>query len=161
MSLFETIQQDLKQAIKAQDALVLSTLRMTQAALHNKALEKRAALAKEGKTAGEVTLTDEETVAVIRTEVKRRRDAAQEFSKGGRAELAEKESSEMQILQKYLPAEADDDVVERAVRDAISETGADAREIGKAIGAAMKKLAGRASGERVAQIARKILAEEA
>ena len=153
----EKIQADLKAAMKSGDALLVSTLRMAQSALHNKALEKRAILVKAGGAAADATLTDEEIFSVLKTEVKRRKEAAAEFNKGGRQEMAEKELKEAEMLGTYLPAEADDAAVEEAVKAAIAEVGADPRQFGRVMGLAMKKLGGTASGERVSEVARRLL----
>ena len=128
---------------------------MAQAALHNKALEKRAASVKAGGTPEDAVLNDKETLTVIRAEVKRRKDAAVEYEKGNRRELAEKELKEVEILKQYLPAEADDIVIEAAVREAVSEVGQDPKQFGRIMGLAMKKLEGGAPGDRVSAAVKK------
>ena len=153
MALKEKLQNDIKKAMKAGDAFRLSALRMAQSAVQNQAL---AARAKSGE-AKEVELSDDEIIQVLKREVKKRKDAAGEYEKGGRNELAEKEMREASILETYLPKEADDVVVEEAVRTAIAEVGKDPKEFGKIMGAAMKKLGGAASGERVSQAVKKQL----
>lgn len=153
----EEIQDDVKVAMKSGDSLRVSTLRMAQSAIHNKALEKRAALVKAGGAEQEAVLTDEEVISVLKTEVKRRKEAAAEFEKGDRREMAEKETKEAAILETYLPAEADDAAVAEAVRAAITEAGSHPKQFGRVMGLAMKKLGGTASGERVAEIVRKSL----
>ncbi len=155
----EKIQNDLKAAMKSGDALRLSTLRMAQSAIHNKALEKRAALVKAGGAAEETVLTDDEIISVLKTEVKRRKEASAEFKKGNRKELAEKEQKEAIILGAYLPAEADDAVLEEAAKAAVAEIGTDPKQFGRVMGLAMKKLAGKASGERVSEVVRRLLGE--
>lgn len=149
----EKLQEAVKSAMKAGDALTLSTLRMAQSSIHNRAIEERA---KKG-SAADIELSDEEIVIVLRKEVKRRKDAALEFEKGGRPELAERELKEAVILEAYLPAEADDAAIEAAVRSAISETGSDPKQFGKIMGLAMKKLSGNASGDRVSAVVQKLL----
>jgi len=153
----EKIQADLKAAMKSGDALRVSTLRMAQSALHNKALEKRAILVKAGGAEADATLTDEEIFSVLKTEVKRRKEAAAEFNKGGRQEMAEKELKEAEILGAYLPAEADDVAVEEAVKSAIAEVGADPKQFGRVMGLVMKKLGGAASGDRVSAAVKRAL----
>lgn len=148
----ERLKEDLKLAMKAGDALVLSTLRMASAALHNKAIEKRA-------KSGDEHLTDEEALSVLRTEVKRRRDASLEFGTYGRPELAKKEAKEAELLLGYLPAEADDVTVDMAVRAAIEEVGSDPKQFGKIMGLVMRKLQGTASGDRVQSVVKKLLEE--
>lgn len=92
MLLTEQVDKDLVQAMKSQDALRLSVLRMMKSALKHKQVE------------GGKSLTDEQALAVFRTLVKQRKDAAELFRKGGRDELAEKELAELAILESYLPA---------------------------------------------------------
>lgn len=157
--LIETLQTELKEALKAGDAFRVSTLRMVQSSLQMKAKDKRAAQVKSGGAAEDVPLNDDEAIAVLRTEVKKRLDAAGEFEKGGRGELAAKEMKEVQIIKAYLPAEADDATVEAAVAGAIEEIGKDQKMFGKIMGLAMKKLGATASGDRVSAAVKKMLAE--
>src|SRR3989344_396147 len=106
----------MKEALKQKDVTRLSVLRMFLAAAQNKGKEKRA------KGGGE-ELTEDETVAVLRTEAKRRRDSIQEFSKGGRQDLVDKESTELAILEKYLPAEMSDGELEKIVKEVMTSLG--------------------------------------
>lgn len=148
----EKIQQDIKEALRAKDELRLSVLRMLSSAIHNRELEKRA---KSGK---EETLTDEEVAAVIRSEVKKHRDSIAEFEKGGRKDLAEKESAELKILEAYLPAELSDEEIEKIVKEVIAETGAsDAKQFGRVMSEAMKRIKGQAGGDRVSAAVRRFL----
>ena len=150
-NLQKRIEDEMHTAMKAHDELVLSTLRMVRSAISNRVIEKRA-------RAGDGELTEEEVVAVIRTEAKRRRDAMSEFTKAGRADLAEKEGSELGILERYLPAELSDEELESIVREVVSEMGGvSENDFGRAMGAAVKKVAGRASGNRVQEIVRKMM----
>lgn len=157
--LIETLQNDLKEALKAGDAFRVSTLRMVQSSLQMKAKDKRAVQVKSGGAAEDVALNDDEIIAVFRTEVKKRMDAAGEYEKGGRGELAAKEMKEVQIIKGYLPAEANDAAVEVAVESAIEEVGKDQKLFGKIMGLAMKKLGNTASGDRVSAAVKKLLAE--
>jgi hypothetical protein len=144
MGLVELIDKDLRSAMKAQEALRLSVLRMVKAALKNKQVE----LQKE--------LEDSEVAAVLRTLLKQRRDSVEQFRKGGREDLAGKEEQEIKILEAYLPAAASDEEIATAVAAAIAETGAtSAKDLGKVMKAAMTKLAGKnADGKRVNEIVR-------
>jgi len=151
MTLTAKIQEDTKSAMRAKDALRLSTLRLLQASMKNRALEKRAKMVSAGNAPMDAELTDEEIVAVMRSELKKRKDAATEYEKGGRPESAAKEMAEAEILQSYLPAEASDAVIETAVAKAIATIGKDQKQFGKIVGMAMKELAGYASGERVSK----------
>jgi len=139
MSLVEQVEKDLVAALKAQEALKLSVLRMMKAALMNKKIEV-------GKPLG-----DPETIAVFRTLVKQRHDSVEAFRKGGRDDLADKEAAEIKILEAYLPAAASDEEIDVAVTTAIAETGAAGpKDMGKVMKAAMAKLAGKnAEGKRV------------
>ena len=139
MSLVEQVEKDLVAALKAQEALKLSVLRMMKAALMNKKIEV-------GKPLG-----DPEAIAVFRTLVKQRHDSVEAFRKGGRDDLADKEAAEIKILEAYLPAGASDEEIDAAVAAAIAETGAvGPKDMGKVMKAAMAKLAGKnAEGKRV------------
>jgi len=139
MALVEQIEKDFIVALKAQEALKLSVLRMVKAALKNKQIE----LQKE--------LDDFEALAVLRTLVKQRHDSVEQFRKGGRDELADKEEAEIKIIEGYLPAAASDEDVDAAVATAIAETSAvSAKDVGKVMKATMAKLAGKnADGKRV------------
>jgi uncharacterized protein YqeY len=139
MSIFEQVEKDLTAALKAQESLKLSVLRMMKAALMNKKVEL-------GKA-----LDDSEALAVLRTLAKQRRESVDAYRKGGREDLAGKEESEIKIVEAYLPAGASDGDIDAAVAAAIAETGAStAKDIGKTMKAAMAKLAGKnADGKRV------------
>jgi len=139
MSLVEQVEKDLVAALKAQEALKLSVLRMMKAALMNKKIEV-------GKPLG-----DPEAIAVFRSLVKQRHDSVEAFRKGGRDDLADKEAAEIKILEAYLPAAASDEEIDVAVTTAIAETGAvGPKDMGKVMKAAMAKLAGKnAEGKRV------------
>ena len=144
MTLAEQVEKDLVAAMKAREELRLSVLRMAKTALKNKQIEV-------GKP-----LSDDQAIAVLRTLLKQRRDSVEQFRKGGREDLATKEEAETEILQAYLPAEASDEDINAAVAAAIAETGAAGpQDLGKAMKAAMAKLAGKnADGKRVNQMVR-------
>jgi len=144
MTIVEQIEKNLVAAMKAREELRLSVLRMAKTALKNKQVEL-------GKP-----LTDDQSIAVLRTLVKQRRDSVEQFRKGGREDLADKEQAESEILQTYLPAEASDEEISAAVAAAIEETGAAGQQdLGKVMKAAMQKLAGKnADGKRVNQMVR-------
>lgn len=151
MALYETLKKDLEDAMRAQDTLRLSVLRMVRASLHNKEIEKRA-------RGGEPGLSEEETIAILRSEVKKRRDAIIEFKKGKREDLAEKESAELRILETYLPQELSDEEVLNTVRKVVNELGSvTIKDFGRVMASVMKKLGVQASGDRVSQIVRNTL----
>jgi hypothetical protein len=132
MAIVEQIEKDLVAAMKAKEELRLSVLRMAKAALVNKKIEL-------GKALG-----DAEALAVLRTLIKQRRDSVEQFRKGNRDDLADKEEAEIKIVEHYLPAGASEEEIDAAVAAAIEETGAtSAKDLGKVMKAAMAKLAGK------------------
>jgi uncharacterized protein YqeY len=132
MPLMERIQKDLVDAMRAKDELRLSVLRMVKSALKNKEIEKIR------------PLEDAEALQLLQTLVKQRRESVEMFAKGGRTELAEKETKEIAIIESYLPANASSEDVERAIDAAIAETGANsAKQMGAVIKAARAKLEGK------------------
>jgi len=150
MSLREKLEEDLKTAMKAGDALRVSTLRMAQSAIHNKEIQ----LLKK-----DTGLSDEETVEVLKSEVKKRKDAVLEFGKAGRTDLAEKEKKEAEILSAYLPAEMSDEDLERILKYGIREVAASGeKDFGKVMKASMPVLKGKASGDRISAMLKKLLA---
>ncbi len=141
MSLKDKIISDLTGAMKAKDAERLSVLRMVKANLMNRQIEKGA------------DLTDEEITKVLQTLVKQRRDSVEQYEKAGRDELAAKEKSEITVLEDYLPQSASKEEIEKAVAEAIAETGASSmKEMGIVMKAAQAKLAGKsADGKTVSE----------
>ena len=141
MPIVERVEKDLVAALRAQEALRLSVLRMMKAALMNKKVEL-------GKA-----VDDPEALAVLRTLAKQRRESVEAFRKGGRDNLADKEEAEIKIVEAYLPAAASEEEIDAAVSAAIAETGAStAKDLGKAMKAAMARLAGKnADGKRVSE----------
>jgi hypothetical protein len=142
MSLKQQIISDLTASMKAQDAPRTSTLRMVKAAMMNREIEK----------GGE--LDDEEMMKLLRSLVKQRRDSVEQYEKGGRQELADKEKTEIDVIEAYLPQAASRDEIEAAVAAAISETGASSmKDIGRVMKAAQVTLAGKnADGRTVSEI---------
>lgn len=132
MSLTDQIQKDLTAAMKEKDELRLSVLRMVKSALKNKEIEKMR------------PLENLESLQVLQTLVKQRHESVEQFTHGGRPDLAEKESREIKIIEAYLPAAPTDAEISRAVEDAIAETGADSlKAMGAVIKAARAKLEGK------------------
>jgi hypothetical protein len=128
MSLKQRIETDLVTALKARDAETTSTLRMMKADILNK--EKEGA---KGTVLDDATIT-----SLIQSAIKRRKEAAEQFRKGNRPEMASKEEAEMTLLLRYLPPEASPEEIRAAVEKAIAETGATSRkELGKVMGKAM------------------------
>lgn len=132
MSLEQTLSADIVAAMKAKDQTKLTALRMLKTALTNKSIEKARALDRA------------EELQVVSTLVKQRRDSIEQFTKGGRQDLADKEQEEITVLNGYLPAAASDEDVAAAVEAAVAETGATtAKDMGKVMKAAMAALAGK------------------
>jgi uncharacterized protein YqeY len=148
MSLREQITSDLTAAMKAKDAPRLSTLRMVKAALQNREIEKGSAL------------DEEEMTKLLRSMLKQRQDSIEQFEKGGRQDLVEKEKAEVEVIEAYLPQPASREEIERAVAAAIAETGATfIKEMGKVMKAAQARLAGKnADGRTVSEIVKASLA---
>jgi uncharacterized protein YqeY len=147
MALIDDVQAAIADAMRKKAAPRLSALRMLKAALMNREVEKRRAL------------DDNESRQVVTALVKQRRDSIEQFTKGGRHDLVDKETAEIQVLESYLPAAADPAVVERAVAEAIAETGAASpKDMGRVMKAAMAKLAGQTvDGKAVNELVRQKL----
>lgn len=138
MSYLERIQADLTAAMKEKDELRLSVLRMMKSALKNKEVEKVRAL------------DDLESLQVLQTLVKQRRESVDQFTKGGRKDLADKESKDITIIAEYLPAAPSDAEIQHAVEAAVNEVGADSlKQMGAVIKAARARLEGKAIDGKV------------
>jgi uncharacterized protein YqeY len=163
-NLKQQIQNDLKEAMKNKDAFLLGVLRMAVTAIKNKELEKRTKLSKTEaieKLDEMSQLTDEEALAVMLSEAKKRKDAIEEFTKGGRQGLAEKEQKELEALKKYLPEQMGDEEIRKIVVGAIAQTGAsDVKEMGKVMAAIMPQVKGKADGSLVNKIVKEELEGE-
>ncbi len=142
MSLKQQIISDLTASMKAQDALRTSTLRMVKAALMNREIEKGS------------ELDDEDMTKLLRSLVKQRRDSVEQYEKGGRPELADKEKAEIEVIEAYLPQAVSREEIETAVAAAIAETGASSmKDIGKVMKAVQTTLRGKnADGRTVSEI---------
>jgi Uncharacterized conserved protein len=150
MALQSQIDNDIKDAMRAKDPVKLGVLRMLKSALMNAAIEKGGA---------GTQLDDAEAMAVIRKEVKKRQDSVEGFEKGGRAELADKERAEIEVLNAYLPKALSPEEVTALVREAIAEAGATSRkEMGAVMKIANAKAAGRVDGKTLSTEVQKQLA---
>ena len=134
MTFAERIQKELTEAMKAKDGLRLSVLRMVKTALKNKQVEKMR------------PLEDAEAVQVLQTLVKQRRESIEQFTRGGRTDLADKEAREIAIIESYLPAAPTDVEIDQAIEAAIVETGANSP---KQMGAVMKAAKAHLQGKTV------------
>jgi hypothetical protein len=145
MTLEERIDADYKTAFKAHEAVKVGALRMVKSAIKNAAIEARQ------------TLTDEETLAVIAREVKRRRESIAMFTQGGRTDLVEQEQAELATIEGYLPAQMGDEELTKIVAAVVAELAAGPKDFGKVMNAAMAKVKGQADGNRVSAIVKKLL----
>lgn len=149
ISLKQKIFSDLKDAMKAGDAVKRDTLRMLDAMIKNTEIEK---LKKEEG------LSDAEVVEVLSRAVKQRRDSVEQFEKGGRADLADKEKKEIEIISAYLPEQLGEDKIREIIKEVIAQTGAAGKaDIGKVMGQAMGRLKGQADGNAVKKVAEELL----
>ena len=150
MKLLETINEDLKQAMRQKQELELSALRMLLSALKNKAISMGVG----------TVLSDEEVVAVISSEVKKRKDSIELYEKGGRQDLADHEKQEIEILQKYMPEQLGEEQIESAVREVVAGMGeVGMSDFGKVMGQSMARLKGQANGDQVGAIVKKVLSK--
>jgi hypothetical protein len=147
VALTDDVSAAITEAMRRQDAAKLSALRMLKAALMNRSIEK-------GRD-----LDEPESRQVVGALVKQRRDSIEQFLKGGRKDLADKEAAEIGVLESYLPPAADPALIERAVAEAIAETGATSqKDIGRVMKAVMARLAGQTvDGKAVNEIVRRTL----
>lgn len=136
MSLRDRLQQALKDAMKAKDALRLSTLRLINAAIKDRDIAAR------GNGEAEI-VPDSEITAILGKLVKQRQESARAYEEGGRLELAEKELAEIVVIQDFLPRQMTAEEVSEAVNAAVAETGAASiRDVGKVMGILKAKYAG-------------------
>ncbi len=149
MGLKEQITSDMTAAMKAKDTTRTSTLRMLKAAMVNRQIEKGG------------DLDDDELMKLLRTQVKQRRDSIEQYQKGARQDLVDKETAEIAVIESYLPQAASQEEIEQAVAAAIAETGATSmKEIGAVMKAAMARLADRnPDGRAVSEAARRKLTD--
>jgi uncharacterized protein len=132
MSLAEQVQKDIVQAMKAKEELRLSVLRMVKAAIQLKEVEKMR------------KLDEAESIALLQTLVKQRRESIEQFSKGGRTDLVDKEAKELVIIERYLPAGATVEEMDLAIDKAVAETAANSmKQMGAVVKAAKAALEGK------------------
>ena len=147
MKLDEKIVEDLKKAMKEKDTLRLSCLRMLKAALKNLQVDKQR------------KLKDEENQGVLSSLIKRGKESAKEYRKADREDLALKEETEVAIFYDYLPQQLTSENIEKILRKIISEVSAEKpSDLGKVMKIAMPRMAGKAQGKEVNEIAKRLLA---
>ncbi|UCM99427.1 GatB/YqeY domain-containing protein [Sulfurimonas sp. SWIR-19] len=147
MSLKETINQDVKNAMKAKDTKKRDALRLLTSAFKQIEVDER----KE--------LSDEDVIKIIQTQVKRRNDAASQYKDAGREDLMQIELDEIAYYEIYLPKQLSEEELQKEVKAIIEKTGASSmKDMGKVMGMASKELAGRADGKRISDAVKKALA---
>ena len=148
MGLKETLKNDLTEAIRSSDKVVSGTIRMVLTAITNEEVS--------GKEAR--TLSDDEIITVLSREAKKRREAAEEFGKAGRADKAAEEKAEGDVIARYLPAQLSEDDIKKLIAAAIASTGAAGpADMGKVMGAIKPKIAGKADGALVSSLVKESL----
>jgi uncharacterized protein YqeY len=146
MELRERIESDVRHALKTGAKEKVSTLRMLNAALKNKQIDKRR------------PLSEEEVIETIRSLIKQRKDSIEQFAKGQRQDLVDKETAEVAVLEAYLPAQLSREELAALVREAVTQTGAQgARDMGKVMKALIPMVGGRADGKLVSELVKQAL----
>jgi len=144
----QTVEEQIKVALKAGETLRLSTLRLLLSAINNEEIAKQ----KE--------LSEEEIIAVVQHQAKQRREAIEAYEKGGREELAAKERQELEILNKFLPQQLSEEEVKKIVLEVVAGlSDDDKKNFGKIMGSAMTRLKGQTEGNIVSKVVKEILAE--
>lgn len=144
--LTETIRADMTESMKAREAERLSTLRMLLAAVKNEQIETKR------------ELTDEEALVLIRKAVKQRLDSIDQYTRGNRSDLADKEKRELEILKTYLPPELSEQELETGLREIVAATGASSKkDFGKVMKEATARFKGRADGKTIQEIVSRLL----
>lgn len=142
----DRVQEELKQAMRAGDTVRRDTLRLLIAAFKNTEIE------------AQKPLDDAAALTVVQKQVKQRRESIIEFEKGGRGDLVARERAEMEVLNAYLPRQAEREEIEAAARRVVQETRASgARDIGKVMPVLVKEFAGRADGRVINEVVRALL----
>lgn len=148
MSLIDTITEEIKKAMLAREKVRLEALR---------GIKKELLEAKTAKGASD-QLSDDTAIAILQKMVKQRKDSAEIYAAQNRPDLAEPEIEQMKVIQEYLPAQLSAEEIERAIREIIAECGATGmKEMGKVMGLATKRLAGKAEGRAISEMVKKLL----
>lgn len=139
--LLAAIKEDIKDAMRARDTERLSTLRMVHSSIKNRSIDQSE------------ELSDDDVIAVLAKEAKKRRQSAQAYEDGNRPELAQKERNELEVIKGYLPEPLSDDDVAKIVDEIIADTGAESRrDMGKVMGAVVPRIKGRYDASKVKDI---------
>ncbi len=152
MSIQQQISNDLKQAMRNKETEMVSVLRMLISAIKNKEIAVR-----KGE---DVSLTNEQVIQILRSEIKKRKDSITAYKQGDRHDLADKEEKEIKIIEKYLPEQMSDGEIEKVVREIIEMHGNASvqKDFGKIMGQVMARVKGKADGGRVSEVVKKVLA---
>ncbi|RQD74888.1 MAG: GatB/YqeY domain-containing protein [Candidatus Syntrophonatronum acetioxidans] len=146
MALNEKLNEDMKAAMKAKDKFKLSVLRMIRSEIKNEEINKKG------------QLNDEEIIEVLSRELKKRREALEEYKKAQRDDIVQDLNKEIELLLSYMPEQLGEEEIERLAKEAIEETGAETKkDIGKVMGVLMPRLKGKADGKLVNKIVQKYL----
>jgi len=148
MDIQAKLNEDMVTAAKAKDKIRLSALRMLKTALHNREIDLMR------------PLNETETMQILSGLVKQRKDSIEQFAKGGRQDLVEKEEAELKILQDFMPAQMSDEEVEALIKKAIADVGAvSVKDMGKVMKALMPQITGRADGKAAGEKVKALLAQ--
>jgi len=146
MGFKERVDQETVQAAKDKDKIRLSALRMLKNGLHNREIDLKR------------ELNETEFLQLLSSMVKQRKDSIEQFEKGGRADLVEKESAELKVIEEFLPAQLSEADIDNLIQETIRETGASsARDMGKVMKVLMPKLTGKADGKAVGEKVKALL----
>ena len=146
MNMNDKFNEQMVTAAKAKDKIRLSTIRMLKAALHNKEIDLMR------------PLNETETMQILAVLVKQRKDSIEQFAKGGRTDLVEKEEAELKILQEFLPEQMSDDEVEAVIKKAIADTGSvSVKDMGKVMKLVMPLITGKADGKAAGEKVKALL----
>ncbi len=142
MTMKETILNDMKSAMKAQDAVRLSALRFLQAAIKNKEIELRPN-----------SIADQDVIAVIKKICNQHKDSIEQYSKAGRQDLVDQEKAQLSVAESYLPKQMSREELEKVIASVIAETKASSmKDMGAVIKATMAKTAGAADGKLISEL---------
>jgi hypothetical protein len=146
MDINKKINEEMVSAAKAKDKIRLSAVRMIKTALHNKEIELIR------------PLNETETMQLLSVMVKQRKDSIEQFAKGGRTDLVEKEEAELKVVQEFLPAQMSDEEVENLIKKAIAEAGAvSAKDMSKVMKILMPQITGKADGKAAGEKVKALL----
>ena len=148
MDINTKINDEMVAAAKARDKIRLSAIRMLKTALHNKEIELMR------------SLNENETLQILSAIVKQRKDSIEQFARGGRTDLVEKEEAELKVVQEFMPAQMSDEEVDSIIRKAIAEAGAvSVKDMGKVMKILMPQLTGKADGKTVGEKVKTLLSQ--